>query len=191
MNFLKIKLLVIAIIMFAASSAFASLSYDVTIDTSSILNSDGYIYLQFDPGFGLGSNTAPTGTATISNFTGASLGAQDTANIVNGSAVSGTLPGSVVFSNTNQVNDYNQAIHFGNSLNFHLVFDGAAVDAPNNVASTFSVGLFSNIDGTGALLTSNGTVYSQDTPTTPIPAAAWLLGSGLVGLVGIRRRKRA
>jgi hypothetical protein len=24
---------------------------------------------------------------------------------------------------------------------------------------------------------------------TPIPAAAWLLGSGLLGLVGIRRRK--
>jgi len=38
------------------------------------------------------------------------------------------------------------------------------------------------------------TVYKQDmliaTPT-PIPAAAWLLGSGILGLVGVRRKMRA
>jgi hypothetical protein len=27
-----------------------------------------------------------------------------------------------------------------------------------------------------------------DVTPTPIPAAAWLLGSGLLGLIGIRRR---
>jgi hypothetical protein len=192
MNFLKIKLLVIAVIMFAASSAFASLSYDVTIDTSSLNNMDGYIYLQFDPGFGLGSYPnivyAQTGTATVSSFSGATLGAQDTLNIMNGSAVSGTLPSSVVFTNANVVNDYNQAITFGNAINFHLVLDGLAVDSPSIVASTFSVGLFGNIDGTNPLLTTSGTVFAQDTPT-PLPAAAWLLGSGLMGLAGIRRRK--
>ncbi len=30
----------------------------------------------------------------------------------------------------------------------------------------------------------------QDTTPTPIPAAAWLFGSGLLGLVGLRRRQK-
>ena len=36
--------------------------------------------------------------------------------------------------------------------------------------------------------TITGTV-AQDATPTPIPAAAWLLGSGLMGLVGIRRKQ--
>jgi hypothetical protein len=32
--------------------------------------------------------------------------------------------------------------------------------------------------------------YISDTNAVPVPAAAWLLGSGLIGLVGIRRRNR-
>jgi hypothetical protein len=30
----------------------------------------------------------------------------------------------------------------------------------------------------------------EGTPSVPVPAAVWLLGSGLIGLVGIRRRSR-
>jgi hypothetical protein len=35
------------------------------------------------------------------------------------------------------------------------------------------------------------TGYSMQTTAVPIPAAAWLFGSGLLGLVGIARRKKA
>jgi|SRR5208283_5868248 hypothetical protein len=38
---------------------------------------------------------------------------------------------------------------------------------------------------------ANGSVEIIPLVTTPLPAAFWLLGSGLVGLVGIRRRKTA
>jgi hypothetical protein len=187
MNLMKLKLLVFAVVMLAASSAFASLSYDVTIDTSSLLttNPDGYLYFQFTQG----SDLVQAATASIQNFTtGGTLGAQDTTYIVNGSAVTGTLPGTVTMYNTNAVNDYNQAIHFGNSLSFTLVLDGPGVTSPNNLATTvFSLSLFGNIDGTNPLLTTDGVVYSA--ATTPIPAAAWLLGSGLMGLAGMRRRK--
>jgi hypothetical protein len=31
--------------------------------------------------------------------------------------------------------------------------------------------------------------YTYNVVPTPIPAGAWLLGSGLLGLVGIKRRK--
>lgn len=62
MKFMKIKLLIIAVIMFAASSAFASLSYEVTVNTSSLAGDTGYLYLQYE-----GIN-AVASTATVSNF---------------------------------------------------------------------------------------------------------------------------
>ena len=34
-------------------------------------------------------------------------------------------------------------------------------------------------------------VHSGDVGTVPIPAAAWLFGSGLIGLIGLVRRKKA
>ena len=208
MKFMKIKLLVIAVIMFAASSAFASLSYDVTVNTSTLAGQSGYLYLQYE-----GIN-AVASTATVSSFTtNGVLGAQDTLDVVNGSAVSGTLPGSVVFANTNGINDYNHAITFGNSLSF-LVSFASTPGAPAGGASTFSLGLFAdalggtpllntnpanpNLAGTVALINLNNdgstSALSLDSTTTatptPIPAAAWLLGSGLMGLVGMKRRKQ-
>ena len=63
MKLLKIKVLVIAAIMLAASSAFASLSYNVSVDTSTLFGNDGYLYFQFAPG-----NSAQDASASISNF---------------------------------------------------------------------------------------------------------------------------
>jgi hypothetical protein len=190
MNLLKIKLVVIALIVFAASSAFASLSYDVSIDTSSIAGQSGYLYLQFNPGPSLGSISPQPATATVQNFSftgGGSLGAQDTVDIADGAAVSGTLPGAVSFANTNAVNDYLQAIQFDNGFSFLLTLDGLGVTAPVVATSQFTVSLFSDAGGNLPLLTTSGQVYEQNTPT-PIPAAAWLLGSGLFGLIGLRRK---
>ena len=34
-------------------------------------------------------------------------------------------------------------------------------------------------------------VYTGDVSTVPVPAAVWLFGSGLIGLVGLARRKKA
>lgn len=39
--------------------------------------------------------------------------------------------------------------------------------------------------------TSSGISFSAETSAVPIPAAAWLLGSGLIGLAAIARRKKA
>lgn len=59
--------------------------------------------------------------------------------------------------------------------------DGIAGNAMNN-------GPFS---GFNATFGGTATVTSVDAGTIPVPAAAWLLGSGLLGLVGVARRKAA
>jgi hypothetical protein len=205
MNFLKIKLLVIALIVFAASSAFADFNGTVSINTSSLSSPTGYLYLQYSNG-----GTPGYSTATVSSFfTDGVLGAQDTVDIVNGSAVSGTLPGSVLFANLNPVNDYNQAITFGSTITFLLSLSGPLPGGTAGSTSTFSIGLFADGPGTIPLINTTGpyagTAFTVDqysngtaattvmasgvevTPT-PIPAAAWLLGSGLFGLVGLRKR---
>src|SRR5208337_4854189 len=100
-----------ALVVFATSSAFAAFTYNVSIDTSSFSGQQGYLYLEYTP---YNSNVASI--ATVASFmTDGVLGTQDTVDIGNGSAVTGTLPGSVVLANTNTVNDYLQAITFGKS----------------------------------------------------------------------------
>jgi hypothetical protein len=138
--------------------------------------------------------TAPGATATINNFSITSpvgvAGSLFAVKEYSAGSVQGSLNGgSVTMSNTLQLNDYLHVIHFGDTLAFNLVLDGLAVTNPNGIVSTFSLTLTSDFEGLNPLLTSNGVVVVQETPT-PIPAAAWLLGSGLLGLVGIRRRKK-
>jgi hypothetical protein len=206
MNFLKIKLTVIAAIIFAASSAFASLSYDVTVNTSSLAGDNGYLYLQY---VSLGGAVAST--ATVWNvITDGTLGAQDTVDVAYGNTT-GTLPASVSF-NTNAGSDYNQAITFGNSLSFLVSFSSTPSSAHPSAVSTLSLGVFADNQGATPLLNVNGGNYagtvaainlanngstsgqsldgSTDVTPTPIPGALYLLGSGLMGLVGMRRKKQ-
>jgi hypothetical protein len=58
----------------------------------------------------------------------------------------------------------------------------------SNSCSDSSGGLSGGLD----VITSGGATKVSFLPpatSTPIPAAAWLLGSGLMGLVGLRRKK--
>ncbi len=206
MKFIKLQLLIVALLFFAATSAFASLSYTVSVDTASLNGQNGYLYFQYIP------VNAAVSTATVSGFaTNGTLGAQDTVDVVNGSAVTGTLPGTVVFANTNGINDYDHAIQFGNMMNFLLSFSNPAPGGQDGGSSTFSFGLFADAVGnipllntTGILgsvpgtlftvsLDNSGTAAAQiltaNTAGVPIPAAFWPMGSGLVGLGVIRRRK--
>jgi hypothetical protein len=40
------------------------------------------------------------------------------------------------------------------------------------------------------ILPRSGRFYFGDVAAVPVPAAAWLMGSGLIGLAGITRRKK-
>lgn len=203
MSFLKIKLLIISAIMLASSSAFASLSYNVNADTSGLIGSTGYLYFQYNTAI----NQVGTTTATVQNFsTDGVLGATAAGAFANsGSHVTGTLSGPVSFTNGYvDTNDYNQALTFGNYLNFDLLLPSGTT---SNTGSTFSLWLSSDAAGLNGLKTGTGELLeiglnadgsatttlvdagSSATPT-PIPAAAWLLGSGLMSLAGLRRNKQ-
>lgn len=200
MQFIKLKLLVIALLMFAASSAFASYSYDVTVDTSYLATQSGNLSFQFNPIM----FDAPNATATISGFsiTGGSLEVTpaSTTTFASGNIYSG----SATIGNTDGYNEYFHGVTFGNSFSFHVDLSGT-IDAAASGGSLFSLSLYNAAGDTPLAVPNdpfgNGTVHAMNlnpngsvtdvTPTpTPVPAAAWLLGSGLMGLVGLRRRKQ-
>jgi hypothetical protein len=190
MKRLVIKLLVVAVMMFAATSAFADYSYTFNVDTSSVNGASGYIDLQFNPGI----SSTGAASAAVSNFiSDASLGAASTMG-----GVTGVLPSTVTINNTTGYNDYFQAVTFGNNLNYSLNLIGApgssfglsfyGIDGATPLFTTDPNGYATVIDvnSNGAVLTNNSSQVNV-TPT-PIPAAVWLFGSGLAGMFGIRRK---
>ena len=72
----------------------------------------------------------------------------------------------------------------GNSGNFTAVLNFNAV-LPQLELSNFHV-RYQSIEG--SVLGTSG--VGEEIPAVPVPAAAWLMGSGLIGLVGFARRKK-
>lgn len=66
---------------------------------------------------------------------------------------------------------------------------GPMVEANSSAGSTFSRVFEWNPSPTGYVMSSYGNVTQFGFNTVPVPAAAWLLGSGLLGLIGVARRK--
>jgi hypothetical protein len=203
MKFLRIQLLLIAaLILLAANAAFASFSYDITVDTHTLVGTTGSLDFMFGPSTGSGSYTA---TVDISGLTGGTLvGAPSTTG-----NVSGVLPSTVTLTDNNvsALNDYFHQFTYGSTLTFNLNFTGnygSALafsmfqdaagttsaftnDATNGFAATFAM----NPNGTATFTNFSPQTTVTDATPTPLPAAAWLFGSGLMGLAGIRTRKTA
>ena len=191
MKRIKLLLLIIAFVVFAANAAFASYSYDFNIDTTSVAGQTGYLELQFNPGLNPG-----VAGAVISNFTSDATLAG--APQLTGD-VTGALPGAVTINNTTGWNDYYQQVIFGSSVQFALSLSGSAHNSfalsfygadgftpllTNDSTNGFATIIDVNANGAAVTNLSDQVAVAS----TPIPAAAWLLGSGLMGLAGIRRR---
>jgi hypothetical protein len=71
-----------------------------------------------------------------------------------------------------------------------LASTGAVTLGQNSLSSfcTDNSGLSGGLDVITALDGATKVAFLPPATSTPIPAAAWLLGSGLMGLVGLRRR---
>jgi len=137
-----------ALLLLTAKPAEAVVTYFVTVDTSSVNGTSGFLDFQFNPG----NSSTQAATATISNFTGGTFGAPQP-----GGNVSGTLPATVTFVNSTALNELFQGFTYGSSFSFLLTLSGPAIDTPNGIAtagSTFGVGLYDS--GSNPILTNQG-----------------------------------
>ncbi len=79
-----------------------------------------------------------------------------------------------------------------------LVLDAGAFDEFNFLANIGALGSFDSMGGffdgdddNSGTMGGTWTAFSMTPAVVPVPAAAWLFGSGLLGLVGFARRKAA
>lgn len=195
MKLLHVFLLICAGLFASVASAQ---SYLVTVDTSSLAGTDGYVNFQFNPA----DLTAPAAEASILQWVGSTTLLD--APLVEGN-VTGALPSTVTMNNGTAFNDYFQSAQFGDALSFIVQFSGNV--SPSTLGTSFALALYA-ADGVTPLLTDDisgslvrfelsatGIDYlanssaAQVTPV-PLPAAAWLLLSGIVTLTGATRSRR-
>ena len=98
-----------------------TVTYQVTVDTSSQSGNYGYIDLQLNQGT-LGSLPI---TATIAGFAGGALNPADGSNYATGSY--GHLPGTLTIP-ADVSTDYFEGLTFGNSLSFDITLSGTGVN---------------------------------------------------------------
>jgi hypothetical protein len=181
MKTVKITLLAVAFFVFAAGISSAAII--MTVDSPTIfVGATATINVSLSGNPASGSGQAYAFDFTIpynsSNFS--------VSNLLAGPAVSGMTLGLLTFDSTKiQVSYFNAPISNGALAHFDVTGLTPGVYAlnlsPAGVYDSFGddiVPAFQKVNGT---LTVNA---------VPIPAAVWLLGSGLVGLVAIRRRMR-
>lgn len=153
-------------------------------------------------GFGglVGVDTGVTGTMSMDMGTGMGNAAISSPNTFYGAlwtahniTLQATGPGTVV---ANMLFDWNGNNNIGVTVGFSMT-PTAWVTSPYVDAYQFSITTTSSdmpggpFAGFKPTFGGTATVTSVDTGAVPVPAAAWLLGSGLLGLVGIGRRKYA
>ncbi len=87
-------------------------------------------------------------------------------------------------------------IAFDGARFYGLYFDGRIFANPGNFFGTqIQVGYIGGIGVSGftglTYIPSSAVVTPPPPATVPLPAAAWLFGSGLLGLIGVARRRKA
>lgn len=114
----------------------------------------------------------------------------------------GEINGSVVNNGVSTTGGYGSALPVGSQAPASFfssanAANGAALGSAQSlflVASTADSAVAANVYKSAYTLTlSSAGLLSYDAPVSavPVPAAIWLLGSGLMGLVGIGRRRNA
>lgn len=149
-------------------------SYQVSVNTSTLSGQGGNLDFQFNPG-GIGAESA---TATITNFQMIG-GILSQPAVLTGDAV-GSLPGTLTLDNGTAYNDAFQGFTYGNRFGFLLTLSGQALDSPGGTfGSSFALSLYDaagitpllTTDPNGSVLTVNlntsGTTTAQTFPQSP------------------------
>lgn len=138
------------------------------------------------------TNSAATGgMKNVENYVNAVNGSIDTNTAVNSSYVNTSANGYAYFDAGFKKDwlgnaKFDSTALVGQSLGFFYITP-SNTSGLSKVAATQFAGTLGNAKWT---LGANGDL-SYKVASVPVPAAAWLLGSGLLGLVGVARRKAA
>jgi hypothetical protein len=142
-------------LLFCAISAMASpITYDVTVNTSSITGTMGSLDFNFNPG----PLSTQLANLQILGFT--SDGMLAGACPCGTGDVSGQLPATLTFDNGTGFNDYFDGFTYGTTISFAVSLYGPALSSPDGVStsgSTFAFSMFSDAAGVTPTLTSNTT----------------------------------
>jgi hypothetical protein len=112
-----------------------SITYAVSVDTSSIAGATGYVDFQFNPG---SSSSLAAGALVDSFATDGTLGAA----LPNLGDASGALPGPLSFDNGLPTNEVTVAFQFKAAISFDVTLSGLAVGSAGPDASTFFLTLY-------------------------------------------------
>ena len=186
--------LTIAAAVLMAPTAKAD-SFNITVNTSSLQGTSGYLDFQFNPG----NTPFDAASATISGFTtdGTLMGA-----LPNIGAVSGALPGPVVINNTDVLNEYTQAVIYGSFFDVSVNLSTPVVSGTATGGSSFTLDVednnFNSLLGsfpaveidldatTGQPSITNNSDGAASVVTTPEPDSLWLVAFGFAGLFAAR-----
>jgi hypothetical protein len=184
-------LFVASFLCFASMASAASITYDVTVDSSSISGTAGSLDFNFNPG----PLVTQSASAQILNFT--SDGTLAGSPTLTGD-VAGALPATLTFDNGTGFNDYFEGFKYGSTISFQVRLYGPTLSSPNGTStsgSALAYSMFSDAAGTIPALTTNttngfaftvdvnldGTTtvtnFSNETTVTAVPAPP--IGRGL------------
>jgi len=93
------------------------------------------------------------------------------AGTVHGSGITDDSPGP--FSNIQSFN-YWSSTEYGSTFAWYIIFNGGSQGAQNRSFNNFA-----------------WAVHAGNVGAVPVPAAVWLFGSGLLGLIGVAKHKKA
>ena len=200
----------IALLLLSAGSASAeSMLFLVTVNTSSVNGTSGFLDFQFNPD--QASSQLALAEITDFNAGGGTLVFNANSPQLNGD-VAGTLPNPVTLVNDTSLNEMFQQFNYGSFFSFLLYLTGPALDHPNGTSpagSEFGLGLFDQDQNeilTGpssafageAIINLDGTVTTQTFPergsvvsfqVLPEPGTPGLLALGATGLLLLGRRR--
>src|ERR1700722_19536341 len=147
------------LLCFAGLASADAITYEVTVNTSSISGTAGSLDFNFNPG----PLVTQSAFLQILNFTSDGTLVNCGTNVQGfcpTGDVSGTLPGTLTFDNGTGFNDYFDDFTFGSTISFEVSLYGPALSSPDGVStsgSTFAFSMFSDAAGTIPVLTTDTT----------------------------------
>jgi PEP-CTERM motif len=204
------SLFIASFLCLGSVASAAPITYDATVDTSSISGTAGSLDFEFNPG------PLVTQSASLQILSFASDGTLAGSPTLTGD-VAGSLPAILTFDNGTGFNDYFEGFTFGSTLSFQVSLYGPALSSPDGVSttgSTFAFSMFSdaagtipvlttdtidgfaftvdvNLDGTTTVTNSSAqtTVVPATTPAVPEPGTLPLMAGGISLWLAFRFRR--